>query len=423
MRWVLLGYMFLFVHRPFEFFPSLAGMYVERVYAAFAIVAVFLSPGKHWPSNRQHLAYLAFAAAVLFCWLVSPWSAAGQPVVEDWFKVVVFYVLLVAATRTEKDLRFMVLGFLGVMAVYMLHSLREYVNGRHVYRMGIPRLIGVDVTQGDPNSFGASIVIALPFLVVFWQTARNKMMRVLMAGYLGLSVLCVLLTGSRSSLVGLAVWSLVMVLRSKYRKRLVPVLVLAAPLAFVALPGSLQERFETIVNPNAGPESARASGNGRVEGLLIGGQLFVDNLMTGIGPGAWRPATKRDIEAHSLPGQLAGELGLPGVVTFSAILWCFWGNIRRSRRLAAASDDPRDDFLGKLAGAVGFGVVLMLFMGLFGHNLFRHNWLWYGAFVILARHALERRHRQRQRLEWYESTVTSHDGWRQAHPAAAPAQG
>ena len=46
----------------------------------------------------------------------------------------------------------------------MLHSVWEYKNGRHVFRMGISRLVGVDKTLGDPNSFGASIVYSLPFL-------------------------------------------------------------------------------------------------------------------------------------------------------------------------------------------------------------------------------------------------------------------
>ena len=46
--------------------------------------------------------------------------------------------------------------------LYMSHSLREYVQGRHVYRMGIARMVGVDSTLGDPNAFGGSLVYALP---------------------------------------------------------------------------------------------------------------------------------------------------------------------------------------------------------------------------------------------------------------------
>ena len=34
-------------------------------------------------------------------------------------------------------------------------------------------------------------------------------------------------------------------------------------------------------------------------------------------------------------------------------------------------------------------VFLLLFMGNFGHNLFRFTWLWYGGFLIIARHCVE----------------------------------
>ncbi len=34
---------------------------------------------------------------------------------------------------------------------------------------------------------------------------------------------------------------------------------------------------------------------------------------------------------------------------------------------------------------------LLLFMGNFGHNLFRFTWLWYGGFLIIARHCAELR--------------------------------
>ncbi len=62
------------------------------------------------------------------------------------------------------------MAFVIVMGVYMTHSFKEYLAGRHTYRMGIARLIGVDTSQGDPNSFGASVVFALPFALLFWNT-------------------------------------------------------------------------------------------------------------------------------------------------------------------------------------------------------------------------------------------------------------
>jgi len=391
MHWLLVGYMFLFIHRPFEVWPALGDLHVERVYILAVILAWAVWPGKRWIPNRQHVAYFAFATAVVVCWAMSPWADDGQVVVENWFKILVFYVLLVTSASDERALKKLVAGFLLVMSLYMLHSLREFVGGRFTFRMGIVRMLGVDSALGDPNSFGASIVFALPFARAFWLACRSNWVRLGVTGYVGLSVGCILLTGSRSSLLGLVVWFAWVILRSRHRWAGIVAASIAAPVLFFALPESLQIRFETIVNPEVGPENARVSGEGRLEGLTKGMELFAANPATGIGPGSWRPATGSKLESHNLYGQLCGEMGLAGVVTFSAILVCFATNLLWMRRARKTDPAGPNAFEHHVAAAVAMAIFLLLFEGNFGHNLFRHNWLWFGGFLIIARHVVRHR--------------------------------
>jgi O-Antigen ligase len=397
MHFLLLGYMFLFIDRPFEVWPWLgepivADLRFERLYMLFTIGVWLLYPKKRWLPNPQHWAYAAFAAAVLAAWGMSKWMEPSQPKVEDWFKIVVFYVLLVTTVHDEKGLKRMVVGFLIVMALYLSHSLKEYMGGRYTYRMGISRMIGVDTTLGDPNSFGASIVFALPIVVAVWKSGLGgRIAKWLLAGYVGLSGLCILLTGSRSSLIGLCVWGLIVMLGHRKRWLWLGLCAAGAPLVFVALPGELQNRFHTIINPEVGPENAQVSGEGRIHGLLMGLELWGNNPLCGVGPGAWKPATGQEIESHSLPGQLAGELGTVGVVTFLGVLGCFAWNWWTSRKLLKVHPPGDRDLTARLPGAVFMAVFLLLFMGMFGHNLFRFTWLWYGGFLIIARYCLLQR--------------------------------
>jgi O-antigen ligase len=277
------------------------------------------------------------------------------------------------------------------MFLYMTHSLREYLGGRLTFRMGIARMIGVDQSLGDPNSFGASIVYALPFVVPFWLTQPSLRVRGLIGIYVTLSMVCIGLTGSRSAFVGLLLCMLVMIARSRWRGRLALGAILAAPLLWAALPPALQTRFETIIHPEVGPANAQVSGEGRLEGLQIGFQLWSQFPATGCGPGVWRPATGRLIESHNLYGQLVGEMGTVGLVAFAAILICFWINLRWIRRAYQAHPEWGHDFLYHCSRAVGWGVLLLLFEGNFGHNLFRFSWLWYGGFLIVARYCVEQR--------------------------------
>ncbi len=388
MLWLLIGYMFLFVHRPFEVWPVLGEMHLERVYMFMTLGVFATSAQKRWKNNFQNAAYVAFAAAVVLCWLLSPWMDKGQDTVENWFKVFVFYVLLVSAVNDEESLRKIAFAFLVIMTLYLLHSVWEYKNGRHTFRMGIARMIGVDQTLGDPNSFGGSIIYALPLVLAFWRCRPTFRVKCFLLFYVMLSAGCVMLTGSRSSFLGLLVWCLYAVLVSKQRWKVLGPMLLAAPLAWTVLPPSLQTRFETIIDPSVGPANAKESGDSRWEGLMTGVELFGNNPLSGIGPGVWRVATGKLLESHNLYGQLLGELGGLGAATFFMILVGFWLNLRWQRKHNANASRDGPCFCYELTTAAAVGVLLMLFEGNFGHNLFRFNWLWYGGFMILARHCV-----------------------------------
>jgi hypothetical protein len=387
MRWLLVGYMFLFIHRPFEVWTWLGDLHVERVYMLFTMAVWVVYPNKRWIPNVQHAAYIAFAIAVVLCWLMSPWSDKGQPVVEDWFKILIFYFLLVTTIQDEEGLRHIVVGFLAVMCLYLLHSLREYIGGRMTYRMGISRMLGVDSSLGDPNSFGASICFALPIVAAVWYSGiGGRLGRLVLAGYVGLSCLCILLTGSRGSLMALLLWFAIIIWGTRYRFQALAAFVLAAPLAFMALPDSLQNRFETIINPEVGPKNAQESGEGRIDGFFTGFRLWAANPLNGVGPGAWRPATGSIIESHNLIGQLVGELGGLGVMSFGSLLVCYWMNLRAMKRLRKQYPEWQNDLVFTLPPAIGVSVFLLIFLGMGGHNLFRFTWLWYGGFLIISRH-------------------------------------
>jgi O-antigen ligase len=302
MRWVLIGYMFLFIHRPFEVWPSLGDLHIERVYMFGALLALVVCPGKKWLGNVQHLAYFGFALAVVVCWMASR-----------------------------------------------------------------------------------------PFVVPFWATRPSLPLRLFLAAYVALSFVCIGLTGSRSAFLGLVLCAIFTVLRSRWRWPLLVAGLLAAPVLFAALPPELQNRFETIIHPEVGPANAIESSEGRLVGLTTGLELFSRNPAFGIGPGAWRPATGNAIESHNLFGQLLGELGLMGGLTFAAILVCFWINLRGIRAAYRRHPEWDRDFLYHVSGAIALAVFLLLFEGNFGHNLFRYSWLWYGGFLIIARHCVRQR--------------------------------
>ena len=64
MIWLLGGYMWLYVHRPFEIFPILGDLQVERLYMLLLILVWVASPAKAFWPNRLHRALAAFQEGI-----------------------------------------------------------------------------------------------------------------------------------------------------------------------------------------------------------------------------------------------------------------------------------------------------------------------------------------------------------------------
>jgi O-antigen ligase len=349
------------------------------------MIVVWLFQPKVWVMNRLHAVFGLFIIAMLVCWQASPYPRLGDQTVEDYLKVVVFYVIFVTSVRDARSLRRLVLMVLISFSLYMGHSMIEYLRGRHVYRMATPRMIGVDATYNDPNTFSASLLYALPLSFAFWSEATSWRPRLLLAGYTLQTIVCILLTGSRGGLIGLVILVLLRVATARRRFLWLILLAFAAPPAFLALPEALQNRFETIIDPSVGPANAKQSGDGRLKGFEDGLRLFERSPITGVGPNAFGRAVGHGNQAHNLIGQTLGEMGILGGTVLALMVTCFLLNGLEMRRIYRLSGAP-PDFLRHLSAAVSTTVLLLLIMGVGGHNLYRYTWLWYGAFQAVALH-------------------------------------
>jgi hypothetical protein len=390
----MLFYVYLSIHRPMEIWKPLGDLRPELIFFT-VMTAAWTVAGKRVRCPALLLAIAGMAAVFVASWAISPWAEKAEVVVKNYTLVVVFALIMATALRDERALYKLLTVFMAVLALYMMHSIWEYKNGRHVFRMSIARLVGVDTTLGDPNSFGASIVFSLPFLSFFWVHWGRGWKRWLIALYLLLATGCVLLTGSRSSLLGIVVWGGLLLMQTRHKTLAAVLLGVLAGSSWFVLPDSLKTRFETIIDPSVGPANAQESGMGRIQGLIHGVELLNRFPLTGCGPGAWRPATGSPIEAHSLYGQCMGELGFAGIIAFGGLAIALATHLRKLARLTKPGRGPAPDpSLHSLARAMQASLFLLFFLGFFGHNLYRYNWAWYCAFTAVALGVCQDRVRQ-----------------------------
>jgi O-antigen ligase len=398
MTWLLGGYLWLFVHRPFEVWPVLGVLQVERAYMIVMLVVWAVTPGKRLVGNRIHAALAVFSGALAVTWLLSPYadSPGCTEVVENYFKVVVFYLLVITTVQDERGLRRLVLLYLAAVALYMGHSLLEYANGRIERRMSIDRMVGVDVTYADPNAFASGLLFALPMTLPFWFERPRRVPRWLLLGFTGSVGLCILLTGSRAGFVGVAafgVMALLLAVRSKLAGVALVGVAGAAALAVlsVALPEELQGRYLTLIDSSHGPQNAQSSAEGRWHGLVAGLVAWQESPAVGHGPGSFPYSTHTGFQAHNLYGQVLSEMGVLGAAALLGVLVCFAWNWLETRRLHRQLAGPAPAPKGlpyRVSQAVGLAVLLLLLLGCAGHNLYRYHWQWFAAFQAVAVHCL-----------------------------------
>lgn len=409
MFWLVVGYLFLFIFRPFEYWPILGELRLERVYMIFLLLAVVLWQDK---KNRPHpitngvlLFFLVMVASLLMAF---NWDDAYS-VTFDYFKLIVFYFVVILTIRDEYELKNFIIAYIAVMFLYVGKSEWEFfVHERHWYRMGIRRLIGIDTTYGHPNNFAASIAFSLPFL---WAMIRcrieNRWLRRMLWAYGGLAVVGIIYTGSRAGMVTGILFLLLLWLGQSRKALGIVILTFALIFGWAVMPEKYQARFESIFVKEAGTEGAYHSAQSRIMGLKQGIKMFTQYPVLGIGPGNFKygwPNREIDMSAHNLYGQVLGELGAAGFLTFFLMVWLI---IRTHRKIIRDIDglshlnsrapdtlSPQDKALLTLkyiSIASIQAVILMLFNGNFGHNLYRYNWLWIGAIGVLSVYFLDKR--------------------------------
>ena len=387
MIYLLAGYMWLFVHRPFEIWSGLAAFRLERVYF-IVMVVVWLLNGQKLTPNRLHKAFAAFFTVMLVSWQVSAFHDYGNTTIENYFKVLVFYFLLVTSVRSELDLRKLIVAYLVAVSLYMSHSLFEYLNGRHVYRMGTKRMVGVDTSFGDPNTFAATLVFSLPLCFPFFFQGLTKAKKLLLIGFVVIAVSCVLLTGSRTGLVGLVCLAFVSVIwfppLRRHWQKIIIIPIFLMPVVWMRMPDDLRARYFTIIDRDAHGGHGSTSADSRRQGWVDGVRMWKENLVLGVGPNGFAPARNSVLQSHQLYGQILGELGTLGAITFGMIILAFANNVKECRRIVMGHPYFAHTLSAQIVMAVSVTVVMMLLFGLGGHNLYRYTWLWFGAFQGLA---------------------------------------
>jgi putative inorganic carbon (hco3(-)) transporter len=312
--------------RPTSYVPAISALHLNSLVPLSVFMGSMFSSGKiktvdifRSPSSK----WLAF---FLFLVVLSGLTADVKLYVFNVFMMVIGYLLMYLVIKKEAyDLDRMK----GIFKTFILiHIMVGALSPDMFSGDGQRHYVSSGSFLGDGNDFALSVNIVVPYCLFLMLESKTKMRKLVYAGTLVVLVLAVVVTQSRGGVITLACIGLYFWLKSDRKILGVIGFGLIAVIALSFAPTGLSQRMGHLTG-----EELDGSAQGRLLAWGSAVRMAAENPLLGVGVGHfpvkygtdYRPpgVGKSDIPwvtAHSSYFLILGELGLPGIIFFIAII-------------------------------------------------------------------------------------------------------
>lgn len=255
-------------------------------------------------------------------------------------KVMLIFLVVMNAIRTEKQLRFYLLVVIGSFMIYPARgALLNYIHGDLLQGRATWNFI-----YSNPNDLAAMAILAMgAALSIATAKAQAKAVRWSAAACAAILILVTLLTESRGGFVGLVVGLGPPVLVRAVRRPGTPIYALIAlTIGLAILPDTLWVRLSGMADLTSTSTLSEADKTGSAEQRWqiqqTAWKIFTDHPVLGVGLGCYELANDKyapDLgprDTHDTYLNLAAELGLPGLLLWLALVASVLLRARRSQR-------------------------------------------------------------------------------------------
>lgn len=267
---------------------------------------------------------------------------------------VVFFFVIVTLVNSMGRLRWTLLAsILGIAygSADIIHEWLRFHSTMAHYRAGD--------SVGDGNYFSTAAALILPLVYLMIFSAKKSSEKLFFLGVLLISVVAIMLTGSRGGALAVATSLLYLIWHSRHRVRnLVLIIIVALPLS-IFVPVSPLNRF---LHPKMRGVNTEET---RLEAWGAGLKMFKDHPLFGVGLGNFKalmplyvaPGVDFKSIAHNTYVELLAELGPLGLIFFLAIVFFAFRSLRNVRRRMRELDPQSFLYLTSLSlesGLIGF---------------------------------------------------------------------
>jgi O-antigen ligase len=383
-----------FLHLPARI-PALSSTRADLLLVCL-IFALILKQGRDVDQSStnlrtRHLLWgLVAYAAITIPFTEWPGSVAkiGFP---NFFKAFVFFYFTAALVTTPQRLRTLLTVFLAcqmlrVFEPLYLHVTTGYWGSRAFVSSweAIDRLSGAPDDVVNPNGLAAIILTIIPLL--HYLTAGRVVGRIIYVATLPPLVWALVLTASRSGMLGLAAIAALVWVKSRHKLVLAAVVATAVWLSIPYLNADLSDRYLSIVSTHT--KNAQTAAD-RYEGWKLNLRVAMRRPLFGYGLGTSREANWHfggsDLPAHNLYLEALQELGIFGLILFLMFVASVTSGIRSAAQALRQVESPPPILL-RLVPALQVLIGMNLLFSFASYGLSMYDWyLMAGLTEVLGR--------------------------------------
>lgn len=382
-----------FVHLPARFLILGYIRFDLLLLAISAVLVILRAKESDTPSNYSDTASL-FNILVIYIIITIPFVQWPGSVISfglpNFLKAIAFYYLTVYFITTETKLKIFIGVFLAcqtfrIIEPVYLHITQGYWGSAASMANweSMERLSGAPLDVVNPNGLAYLVDTVIPFYYFLSQLSKKNRLLLLV---IPVFLYALILTGSRSGLLGLMAIALGIIVKSNKKVMLTIFIGITAGIVFLNLTFDQKDRYLSIVQTDT---KHTATAQGRLDGIKNDFVVALHKPFFGHGLGTSLEANanfgdKAQI-SHTLYAEVAQELGFVGLVIFLLFIKSIITDFILSNR-TLKTNFGGSVFLIKIVDAMQVWLGMNILFSLFSYGLSRYAWyLFAGLSVVLVR--------------------------------------
>lgn len=390
--WGLVAYTFIFFSQIGDRIPVLGKVRIEFLIGSALLLYSLPALLKTRITNEFRSVFYAIFIFFIAVFLSIPTTVAGINTINMlvyFLKAFAIFFIIMAGVNSQKELKIYVytlaiaIGFI-IVEAYIVRPMHN--------SSGLMRLNAITLRFAHPNALGGIAAAILPIAFYLFHYEKNKLIKLIIAGYALVALNVVFLTQSRSALVG--VFAGIIFVWVKSRKKLVTGFLILGGLivGWMTLDDVTKARYQSLESAGSIIKGEKGSGvdgsmAARYEIILDGLRLFAMRPVSGFGIGGYQIARVERLGrwqvCHNAYVQCLAELGIIGFIPWCLILIKTFRNFTLARKILEDEGQVEDyPFIYHLTYAFQGNLMVHFALSLFGHDPYDYYW-WISAAVSM----------------------------------------